>query len=67
MLIVTTGQEQKLVYYHGYLILIRSLKKQISTKMNNKNTLKLAFGQTINQIKVNDTLKNGRLQSSQLI
>jgi hypothetical protein len=33
------------------------LEKQLSAKLNNKNTLKLAFGQTINQVKVNDTVK----------
>ncbi len=32
-------------------------EKQISAKLNNKNTLKLAFGQTTNQVNVNDTLK----------
>jgi len=44
-------------------------EKQISTKVNNKNTFKLAFGQTTNQIKVNDSLKkwSSPVKSSDLI
>lgn len=33
-------------------------EKQLSTKINNKNTLKLSFGQTINQIKEIDVINN---------
>ncbi len=33
------------------------LEKQISVKLNNKNTIKLSFGQTINQIKEESTKK----------
>lgn len=34
------------------------LEKQLSAKVNNKNTLKLSFGQTINQVEETDTLNN---------
>lgn len=41
------------------------LEKQLSSKMNNKNTLKLLFGQTMNQVQETDTSeKNGEPQSN---
>ncbi len=45
------------------------LEKQLSSKLNNKNTLKIAFGQTINQVKVNNTVKkwSSPIKSTDLI